>query len=112
MTTTGPERPDATTDPSHPQRTPDNTTNSDDQPAVINAYRTKYKIAGNDPRPLGPEPPAGAFRQRLDRRHAAQAALHAVNTADGRDIDKLVQQLRDAQDLSAERNDQTLNRDT
>jgi conjugative relaxase-like TrwC/TraI family protein len=79
--------------------------------AVIDAYRTRYAIPDDDSRPLGAEPPAGAFRQRLDRRRAAQDALRTLNTPSNRNIEQLLQQLRDAQD-GAERDErQALDRD-
>jgi conjugative relaxase-like TrwC/TraI family protein len=83
----------------------------DERPAAVDVYRTKYATPDVDPRPLGAEPAAGAFRQRLDRRHAARDALHALNTTDDRDVDPLVQQLRDAHGASAERDEQILDRD-
>jgi hypothetical protein len=39
---------------------------------AIADYRTRYEIDPNEAAPLGPEPPAGAFQQRLDRRQAAE----------------------------------------
>ena len=38
-------------------------------------YRQRWGIADDDPRPLGAEPPAGAFAQRLQRRAAARELI-------------------------------------
>jgi hypothetical protein len=63
---------------------------------VIDAYRTQYAIANGDPRPLGPEPPAGAFRQRLDRRQAARQGLDTIDRRDHLGADTQLKQLREA----------------
>jgi hypothetical protein len=39
---------------------------------AIADYRARYEIDPDAPEPLGPEPAADAFQQRLDRRHAAE----------------------------------------
>jgi conjugative relaxase-like TrwC/TraI family protein len=39
--------------------------------SAIERYSREYAIPDDDPHPLGPEPPPGAFQQRLDRRAAA-----------------------------------------
>jgi conjugative relaxase-like TrwC/TraI family protein len=81
------------------------------RPPAVDAYRAKYAIADDDLRPLGGPPPAGAFRQRLDQRHAAQSALDTLAPTDSRDMDTLVRQLREATDTHAARDEQTLDRD-
>jgi hypothetical protein len=45
--------------------------------ASIEDYRTAYDIDGSEPTALGPEPAAGAFRQRLHRKLAAGEVLDA-----------------------------------
>jgi conjugative relaxase-like TrwC/TraI family protein len=82
-----------------------------ERPPAVDAYRTKYAIADEDLRPLGGPPPASAFRQRLDRRHAAQSALNTLTPTDGRDMDTLARQLHEATDTHAARDEQTLDRD-
>ncbi|MGI8411628.1 MAG: MobF family relaxase [Solirubrobacteraceae bacterium] len=44
---------------------------------AIERYRSRYEI--DDPAALGPEPPAGEFQQRLDRRQAAAEILDALD---------------------------------
>jgi hypothetical protein len=45
---------------------------------AIDAYRTEYEIPDGEPSPLGPCPPAGQFRQRHDRRQAADRITAAA----------------------------------
>jgi hypothetical protein len=45
---------------------------------AIENYRTTYDIPQDEPLLLGPAPAAGAFQQRLDRRHAADKVLDAL----------------------------------
>jgi conjugative relaxase-like TrwC/TraI family protein len=90
------ELPGDTPDPGQPERTPDNAPVRNGRPAVIDAYRTQYAIANGDPRPLGPEPPAGAFRQRLDRRQAARQGLDTIDRRDHLGADTQLKQLREA----------------
>ena len=44
--------------------------------STIERYRSRYGI--DDPSALGPEPPAGEFTQRKDRRQAAAQVLNAL----------------------------------
>lgn len=48
-------------------------------PASIRAYRTRYEIPDEDPRPLGPPPPADAFQQRLDWRGVVRKTLQKLD---------------------------------
>jgi conjugative relaxase-like TrwC/TraI family protein len=45
---------------------------------AVAAYRRRYAIPDDDPRPLGPEPAPGAFAQRLERRQAARDAIDSA----------------------------------
>ena len=51
---------------------------------AIERYRERYAIPADEPRPLGPEPPAGRFGQRHDRTLAAETVTTAVRQL-GRD---------------------------
>jgi conjugative relaxase-like TrwC/TraI family protein len=68
-----------------------------EHPSAIAAYRIRYAIPDSDPRPLGPVPPAGAFRQRLDRRHAARDTLDTLQRGDHHHPDPLLQKLVEAE---------------
>jgi conjugative relaxase-like TrwC/TraI family protein len=54
--------------------------------ASIEDYRTAYDIDGSEPTALGPQPAAGAFRQRHDRKLAAGEVLDALDEL-GRPVD-------------------------
>lgn len=77
-------------------------------PAAIRAYRTRYDIPADDERPLGPLPPAGAFQQRLDRRHAADDALGQLANDHSTPARTLRNQLRDLDRPGMEREASTL----
>ena len=68
----------------------------------LDDYRTKYAIPDDDERPLGPEPPADAFRQRLDRRTASRAAIHELQHDPSPEADRTRRQLRQLQEPELE----------
>ncbi len=49
---------------------------------AIGQYRTSHNIPADEQLLLGPEPAAGAFQQRHDRRQAADIVLHSLNKLD------------------------------
>ena len=49
---------------------------------TIETYRERYGIDPNEPGPLGPEPPPGNFRQRLDRRQVMARLADALADLD------------------------------
>jgi conjugative relaxase-like TrwC/TraI family protein len=70
-------------------------TSGDQRLDAVAAYRQRYAIPDHDSRPLGPEPPAGAFAQRLERR---QAARDAIDSAPDDLSPELRDRLRDVRD--------------
>ena len=84
----------------------------DQAAAAIHEYRDRYGIPPDETQTLGVPPPAGAFRQRLDRRYAATRVLDSLATLHlDRDDDELQQRLRDASENTNERSQQTIGRE-
>ena len=79
---------------------------------IIADYRRKYRISADEPQPLGPEPAAGAFRQRLDRRRAVRQALNARSKRDAPvQPQDLTRDLESVAEIRRERDEPTFDRD-
>ncbi len=59
----------------------------DEALARVAAYRQTYGIPDSDPEPLGPEPSAGAFGQRLERERVDKDAKAVLQPGRGREAD-------------------------